>query len=74
MAVVISDNPYEIEHTYGTGKVLTTANTRSQTPQNIYDIGYTIYKNNHIRSDNTIRIASITENIIFLRGMRGMRV
>jgi hypothetical protein len=77
MIFVISDRTNNIgtkesEHIYAEVKFLMTANARSQSPQNIYNIFYHIYKNNYTRSDNTVRKAPIIENIIFIRVLRGL--
>lgn len=78
MIFVIPDRPNAIgtkesEHMYAEVKFLITANARSQSPQNIYNIFYHIYKNNYTRSNNKGRKAPIIENIIFMRVMRVLR-
>jgi hypothetical protein len=55
------------------GKVLTTRNTRSQSPQNICNIIYNTYK---IVLETLIALSksgSIFEKIVSLRGLRGLR-
>lgn len=55
------------------GKVLRTRNTRSQSPQNIYNLLYDIHK---IAIDKPIGFSGETlifENIVILRGLRGLR-
>ncbi|MGA9150928.1 MAG: hypothetical protein WBZ36_10130 [Candidatus Nitrosopolaris sp.] len=55
------------------GKVLRTRNTRNQSPQNIYNLLYDIHK---IPIEKPIIFSGqmpISENIVFLRGLRGLR-
>jgi hypothetical protein len=55
------------------GKVLATHDTRRQSPQNIYNLIYDIHK---IAVEKAIVFSGWTpifENIVFLRGLRGLR-
>ena len=63
----------EIEYGRVAGKVLRTRNTRSQSPQNIYKLFYDIHE---IPVEKPIIFSGqmpIFENIVFLRGLRGLR-
>jgi hypothetical protein len=57
----------------GAGKVLTTHDTRRQSPQNIYNLLYDIHKLTIGKSIIFPRQIPIFENIIFLRVCGGLR-